>query len=96
MSVKLTIANTKREIEREEELHSILTNCMRGESYLQSQQGDVMNEKVNKNVNDNSFSGDATIEKESEEGQEIARLKESILLADCLINKQKKRTQSEQ
>ena len=88
MSVKLKIANTKREIEREEELHSILTNCMRGESYLQSQQGDVMNEKVNKSVNDNSFSGDATIEKESEEGQEIARLKESILLADCLINMQ--------
>ena len=90
LNTKLKISNTKREIEREEELQLILSSCMKNESYVQSQQDDdVMSEKVSKSVDDNCFGVDLSIEKESEEGQEIARLKESILLADCLINLQK-------
>ena len=79
MSAKLKIENTDKEIEKESELARKLSKCLRNDRYSLNDFGEILSQKV-----------EDDIENESDERREIARLKESILLADCLIGLQRR------
>ena len=105
MNVKLKIANAVEEIEKEKRLEKILSKCLDNSSHLQSEKEVASSERIKKtlvNIGDDNYDrfsvggarddnklGDDVIDEEGEKRQEIERLKESILLADCVINMQK-------